>query len=68
MLVEITIFPGRLLEAKRKLYRLMVDRLGDLGILPDDVIIVLHELPLDNWEIRDGLPASDIDLGFDLNV
>lgn len=46
----------------------MVDRLGDLGILPDDVIIVLHELPLDNWEIRDGLPASDIDLGFDLNV
>lgn len=65
--VEYQMFPGRSLEAKRKLYRGIVERFGALGIQPRDIMIVLHEPPLDNWGIR-GLPASEIDLGINLNV
>ena len=67
-LVEIVLFPGRTLEAKRQLYQSIVRRFGAIGIAPTDVFIVLHEPPLDNWGLRGGLAASDIDLGFDLNV
>lgn len=65
--VEITLFPGRSLDAKRKLYQSIVRRFGELGIVPSDIFIVLLEPSLDNWGIR-GLPASEIDLGFKLDV
>ena len=65
--VEIQIFPGRSLQAKRNLYRGIVERFGALGIQPRDITIVLHEPPLENWGLR-GLPASELDLGFNLNV
>jgi phenylpyruvate tautomerase PptA (4-oxalocrotonate tautomerase family) len=65
--VEFQIFPGRSIEAKRALYQGIVSRFGALGIQPRDIIIVLHEPPLENWGIR-GLPASEVDLGFNLNV
>jgi hypothetical protein len=29
---------------------------------------VLNEVPFDNWGIRDGQPASQVDLGFKVNV
>jgi phenylpyruvate tautomerase PptA (4-oxalocrotonate tautomerase family) len=66
--VEITMFPGRSLDAKRKLYGSIVRRLGDLGIEPSDIFIVLNEPPLDNWGIRGGQPASEVDIGFKLEV
>ena len=65
--VEFQIFPGRSLEAKRQLYQGVVQRFGELGIQPSDIIIVLHEPSLENWGIR-GLPASEVDLGFNLKV
>ncbi len=67
-LIEITLFAGRSLEAKHNLYREIVKRLGAIGIAPEDVFIVLHEEPLDNWGIRGGVPASEVDLGFKVNV
>jgi len=67
-LVEIALFPGRTLDAKRHLYRSIVRRFGELGIAPSDVFIILYEPPLDNWGVRGGLPASEVDLGFNLNV
>lgn len=67
-LVEITLFPGRTLDAKRHLYQSIVRRFGELGIDPADLFIVLNEPPLDNWGLRGGRPASEIDLGFNLNV
>lgn len=66
-LVEITLFPGRSLDAKRILYRSIVRRFGELGIVPTDIFIVLNEPPLDNWGIQGGLPASEVDIGFKLN-
>lgn len=66
--VEILLFPGRSLDAKRKLYAAIVRRFGELGIAPSDIFIVLQEPALENWGIRGGQPASDVDLGFNLKV
>jgi len=65
--VEIQLFPGRSLEAKRRLYSGIARRFGELGIQPADITIVLHEPPLENWGVG-GKPASEVDLGFNLNV
>jgi phenylpyruvate tautomerase PptA (4-oxalocrotonate tautomerase family) len=67
-LVEMTVFPGRSLAAKRQLYQSAVTRLKALGIPEGDITFVLHEPPLDNWGIRGGLPASEADIGFKLDV
>ena len=40
---------------------------GELGIAASDILIVLHEPPLENWGVR-GVPASELDLGFNLKV
>jgi 4-oxalocrotonate tautomerase family enzyme len=66
-LVEIQIFPGRSLEAKRLLYREISRRFGELGIQPNDITVILHEPSLDNWGVG-GKPASEINLGFKLDV
>ena len=68
LLVEITLFAGRSLEAKRVLYRQVVERFGRLGIDANDITIVLHEVPLDNWGIGGGKPAAEVDLGFKLDI
>lgn len=65
--VTIDCFSGRSIEAKRALYRQIVDRLGDLGIPREHVSILLRESPPENWG-SGGIPASDYDLGFDINV
>ncbi len=67
-LVTITAFPGRSIEAKRALYRGIVERFDVIGVAPTDVFIVMHEVPLENWAMRGGVPASDLDLGFSLKV
>lgn len=67
-LVEISMFPGRSLEGKRNLYKGIVSRFGAVGIEAEDIRIVLHEVPMDNWGIRGGIPASEVDLGFKVTV
>ncbi|MBF0508672.1 MAG: tautomerase family protein, partial [Deltaproteobacteria bacterium] len=64
VLVELTVFPGRSKEAKRRLYQFIVRNLVGLDIDPNDVFIVLYEPPLENWGIRGGIPATEIDFGF----
>ena len=66
--VEVLLFPGRSMDAKRKLYQSLVKRFGALGIEPQDIFIVLQEPPLENWGIRGGLPASEVEMGFSLKV
>lgn len=68
ILVEISMFAGRSLQAKKALYQGIVANLGKLGILASDIFIVLHEVPLENWGIRGGIPASEVDLGFNIGV
>jgi phenylpyruvate tautomerase PptA (4-oxalocrotonate tautomerase family) len=67
-LVEITLFSGRSLEVKRRLYQAIVSRFVGLGVEPADTRIVLHEVSMENWGIRGGVPASEVDLGFKIDV
>lgn len=67
-IVRITMFPGRSETAKRDLYQAIVRNLGELGIPGNDVFIVLDEPPLENWGIRGGRPANELQLGLDLNI
>lgn len=66
--IEMTVFPGRSVEAKRMLYKDIVTRLEAIGIPPEDILIVLNDPPLQNWGIRGGYPANEVDIGFDLHV
>jgi phenylpyruvate tautomerase PptA (4-oxalocrotonate tautomerase family) len=61
-------FAGRSRRAKRLLYQALVRNLGKLGIAPADVFVVLHEPPVENWGIRGGQMASEVDLGFEAQV
>ena len=67
-IIEIKIFPGRSFEAKKKLYKLIFKQLKSLGYQDNDAVVVLSEPELDNWSVRDGVPASEMDLGFNLKV
>ena len=66
--VEITMFSGRSLDAKRALYKAIVRNLKPFGVPASDVKIVLIEVPAENWGIRGGHAACDIDLGFEIRV
>ncbi len=66
--VGIDAFAGRSIDAKRALYRQIVERLAPLGIPEDHVSIVVRDIPTENWGIRGGQAACDVDLGFDINV
>jgi phenylpyruvate tautomerase PptA (4-oxalocrotonate tautomerase family) len=68
VLVEVTMFAGRSRPAKRRLYQELVRNFGELGVAPVDVVVVLLEPPLDNWGIRGGRMASEVDLGFEVDV
>lgn len=68
-LIEITMFPGRSLEAKKAFYQNLVDKLAkNPGIDGDDITTVLYEPPMDNWALRGGNPASEVDIGFKIDV
>jgi phenylpyruvate tautomerase PptA (4-oxalocrotonate tautomerase family) len=68
-LVEATVFPGRSLDAKRKLYAAIVRNLeASPGIPPASVLIVLHEPAMECWGIRGGKAATDVELGFTVKV
>lgn len=67
-LVFIDCFAGRSIAAKRMLYREIVTRLALLGIPEDHVSTIIREIPTENWGVAGGRAASDVDLGFDLNV
>lgn len=68
-LIEITMFPGRSFDAKKALYQKIVDKLAkNPGIGGEDVLIILYEPPMDNWALRGGKPASEVDIGFKIDV
>lgn len=59
--VEIILFGGRSLEAKRALYRSIVDGMGTLGVPASEIKTILLEMPPENWGIKGGFPASEVD-------
>jgi phenylpyruvate tautomerase PptA (4-oxalocrotonate tautomerase family) len=67
-LVEVTMFAGRSMEAKRRLYTAIVRGLGECDVAPEDVLIVIHEPPMENWSVDGGTPASEVDVGFKVDI
>jgi len=68
-MIEVTAFKGRSNEAKKQLYQAIVENLAqNPGIMGDDIMIIVHEPPLENWGIRGGKPASEVQLGFKVDV
>ncbi len=65
ILIEISMFVGRTKDTKRKLYQTIVDKLENFGLVDKkNILIILNEQPLENWGVRGGIPADEIDFGF----
>ncbi|MGK0290007.1 MAG: 4-oxalocrotonate tautomerase family enzyme [bacterium] len=63
-LIQISMFTGRTLETKRILYQEIVQQFKKVGFQPEEVRIVIHEVPPENWGIRGGQAACDVILGY----
>lgn len=66
--ISIDAFVGRSLDAKRALYKGIVEKLEPFGIPKNHVKILLREIPKENWGIRGGQAGCDVDLGFKIDV
>ena len=66
-ILEIILFEGRSVEAKKKLMALLYEKLECLGISAQDLEIVLLESPKHNWGIR-GLNGADLELSYPVRV
>lgn len=66
--IEVSMFEGRTVEAKKLLLKLLFERINnELGISPQDVEITIFETPKHNWGIR-GLPGDELALNYRVNV
>lgn len=66
-ILEISIFEGRSIEAKKQLIRLLFDQVQPLGIAPQDLEITIFETPKHNWGFR-GLPGDEHQLNYRVDV
>jgi phenylpyruvate tautomerase PptA (4-oxalocrotonate tautomerase family) len=66
--ISIDLFAGRSIDAKRALYRALVAAMAPFEVRADHVKIVLRETARDNWGIRGGQAACDVDLGFKIDI
>ena len=66
--IEIIGIAARSLEVKRALFKAIVDNLETIGVPRAETRIVLIEPPPESWGIKGGMPASEADLGFKIDV
>ena len=66
--ISIDVFAGRSLDAKRSLYKAIVNNLEAFGIPKNHVKILLREIAKENWGIRGGQAGCDVELGFKVEV
>ncbi len=66
--IEVSMFEGRTVEAKKHLIKLLFERINsELNICSQDVEITIFETPKHNWGIR-GLPGDELALNYKVNV
>lgn len=67
-IIEISLFEGRTVAAKKKFYALVYERCQtQIGIESVDLEIVLTETPRHNWGIR-GVPGDELGLDYKVEV
>ncbi|KPQ37714.1 MAG: Tautomerase enzyme [Phormidesmis priestleyi Ana] len=63
-IIEIVMFEGRSVATKKKLTRLLFERINQqLEIAIADIEIIMFELPKHNWGIR-GIPGDELALNY----
>ncbi len=64
LIIEISMMEGRTIETKKRLIRLLFERIGaDLGIASADLEITIYESPKCNWGFR-GQIGDEIALNY----
>lgn len=67
-IIEISMFEGRTVQAKKHLYRLLYERIQEnFGIASQDIEVTITETPKHNWGIR-GLPGDEVGLNYKVDV
>jgi phenylpyruvate tautomerase PptA (4-oxalocrotonate tautomerase family) len=67
-IIEISMFEGRSDEAKKRLIRLLFEKLNaELNISTQDVEITIFETLRQNWGIR-GMAGDELSLNYDVKV
>ena len=67
-IIEISMFEGRSIETKKRLIRLLFERIHtEFAISPQDVEITITETPKHNWGFR-GSPGDEIALNYNVEV
>ena len=67
-IIEISMFDGRSVAAKKKLIALLFERIhGKFGISVQDIEVTISETPRHNWGIR-GRAGDELDLDYKIEV
>jgi Tautomerase enzyme len=68
--IEIGLYAGRSMDAKRAMYRAIVGNLSALGVPDTEIKIIVVEFPRENCAPvpHKGMAASDIDIGYAVEV
>lgn len=68
IIIEISMFQGRSVDAKKSLIReLFLNIRAATGITAQDIEITIFETPKENWGIR-GMPGDELALGYKVEV
>ncbi len=68
IIIEISMFEGRSVAAKKTLIKQIYSNLGvQVGISAQDIEITIFETPKENWGIR-GMPGDELALGYKVEV
>jgi 4-oxalocrotonate tautomerase family enzyme len=67
-IIEISMFEGRSIEAKKQLIHLLFERIQQaLNIRPEDIEVTITETPKHNWGFR-GQTGDEISLNYKVEV
>lgn len=67
-IIEITMIEGRTVEARKRLIKLLFERIRDQVSIPtQDVEICIQESPACNWGFR-GMHGDEVELNYKINV
>ena len=68
LIIEISMFEGRSIEAKKNLIRLLIKRISEkFRISHNDIEITIFETPKHNWGVR-GVTGDELDLGYKVDI
>ena len=67
-IIEISMFEGRSVETKKRLIRLLFERIcAAIDRAPSEIEVTITETPRHNWGLR-GLPGDEVGLAYKVDV